>query len=108
MDIGSRILFLPLVVGLAFAGGLRELAAQGWKPEKPVEIVVPTTPGGSVDLTARTLQRIFQDTGLVKVPVTVVNKPGGGGAVSLVYLSQHAGDGHYIATNTPNISVRGA
>ncbi len=78
-------------------------AAQSWKPEKPVEIIVPTTPGGSVDLTARVLQKIFQDSGLVKVPVTVVNKPGGGGAVSLVYLNQHAGDGHYIATNTPNI-----
>lgn len=78
-------------------------AAQGWKPDKPIEIVVPTTPGGSVDLTARLLQKIFQDAGLVKVPVTVINKPGGGGAVSLVYLNQHAGDGHYIATNTPNI-----
>jgi putative tricarboxylic transport membrane protein len=35
--------------------------------------------------------------------VSVVNKPGGGGAVSLVYLNQHAGDGHFIATNTPNL-----
>lgn len=77
--------------------------AQGWAPSKPVEIIVPTTPGGSVDLTARLLQKILQDGGLVKVPVTVVNKPGAGGAVSLVYLNQHAGDGHFIATNTPNI-----
>lgn len=78
-------------------------AAQGWKPDKPIEIVVPTTPGGSVDLTARLLQKILQDSGLVQVPVNVVNKPGGGGAVSLVYLNQRAGDAHYIATNTPNI-----
>lgn len=77
--------------------------AQGWKPEKAVEIVVPTTPGGSVDLTARLLQKIMQDAGLVKVPVSVVNKPGGGGAVSLAYLNQHPGDGHFLATNTPNI-----
>jgi putative tricarboxylic transport membrane protein len=78
-------------------------SAQGWMPTKPVEIVVPTTPGGSVDLTARLLQKILQDGGLVKVPVSVVNKPGGGGAVSLAYLNQHAGDGHFLATNTPNI-----
>jgi len=77
--------------------------AQGWAPSKSVEIVVPTTPGGSVDLTARLLQKILQDGGLVKVPVTVVNKPGGGGAVSLAYLNQHPGDGHFLATNTPNI-----
>ncbi len=78
-------------------------AAQGWKPDRPVEIIVPTTPGGSVDLTARLLQKILQEGGLVRVPVTVVNKPGGGGAVSLAYLNQHPGDGHFLATNTPNI-----
>jgi putative tricarboxylic transport membrane protein len=78
-------------------------AAQGWLPTKPIEINAPTTPGGSVDLTARLLQKILQDGGLIKVPVTVVNKPGGGGAVSIAYLNQHAGDAHFIAVNTPNI-----
>lgn len=92
-----------ILAAVAVALASLPAAGQGWKPEKPVEIVVPTTPGGSVDLTARLLQKILQDTGLVKVPVTVVNKPGGGGAVSLVYLNQHAGDAHYLATNTPNI-----
>ena len=77
--------------------------AQGWKPERGIEIAVPTTPGGSVDLSGRFLQKILQDSGLVKVPVTVINKPGGGGALSLVYLNQHAGDAHYLAVNTPNI-----
>jgi putative tricarboxylic transport membrane protein len=75
---------------------------QGWQPTKPIEINAPTTPGGSVDLTARLLQKILQD-GLVKVPLSVVNKPGGGGAVSIAYLNQHAGDAHFIAVNTPNI-----
>lgn len=95
--------FKRLLAAVFLALACAQATAQGWKPEKPVEIVVPTTPGGSVDLTARLLQKILQDSGLVKVPVTVVNKPGAGGAVSLVYLNQHAGDGHFIATNTPNI-----
>jgi putative tricarboxylic transport membrane protein len=95
----KRVVFVGALLALAYSVA----AAQGWKPERPVEIAVPTTPGGSVDLTARLLQKIMQDTGLVKVPVSVVNKPGGGGAVSLVYLNQHPGDGHFIATNTPNI-----
>jgi len=56
-----------------------------------------------VDLTARLLQRILQDAGLVKVPVSVINKPGGGGAVSIAYLNQHPGDAHFVAINTPNI-----
>lgn len=88
---------------LSCSGFFAAAAAQAWQPERPVEIVVPTTPGGSADLTGRTLQKIFQESGLVKTPVTVVNKPGAGGAVSLVYLNQHAGDGHHIAINTPNI-----
>jgi len=78
-------------------------AGQGWQPTKPIEINAPTTPGGSVDLTARLLQRILQDAGLVKVPVSVINKPGGGGAVSIAYLNQHPGDAHFVAINTPNI-----
>ena len=78
-------------------------AGQGWQPTKPIEINAPTTPGGSVDLTARLLQRILQDAGLVKVPVSVINKPGGGGAVSIAYLNQHPGDAHFVAISTPNI-----
>lgn len=78
-------------------------AALAWQPDKPIEIIVPTTPGGGMDRTARMLQKILQDGGLVSVPVTVVNKPGGGGVVSLVYLNQHAGDAHFVAINSPNI-----
>ncbi len=77
--------------------------AQAWQPTKPVEIVIPTTPGGGMDRSGRTLQRILQETGLVKVPVNVVNKPGGGGAVSVSYLNLHAADAHYIAINSPNL-----
>ncbi|MDP1536968.1 MAG: tripartite tricarboxylate transporter substrate binding protein [Burkholderiales bacterium] len=87
----------------AVAAWAMPVFAQGWQPEKPIEIVVPTTPGGGIDRTARMLQKILQDGGLVNVPVTVVNKPGGGGVVSLVYLNQHAGDAHFVAINSPNI-----
>jgi putative tricarboxylic transport membrane protein len=91
-------IFLAASLALACAPA----PGQGWQPIKPIEINAPTTPGGSVDLTARLLQKILQD-GLVKVPVSVVNKPGGGGAVSVAYLNQHAGDAHFVAVNTPNI-----
>lgn len=90
-----------LACALALACGWA--AAQGWQPTHAIEINAPTTPGGSVDLTARLVQRILQDEGLVKVPVSVINKPGGGGAVSVAYLNQHAGDAHFVAINTPNL-----
>ena len=73
---------------------------QAWKPEKPVEIVIGTSPGGPQDRTGRLIQRILQEQKLVSAPVNVVNKPGGGGAVGLTYLSQHPGDGHYLMVNS--------
>ena len=68
--------------------------AQSWQPSKPVEIVVPTTPGGGMDR-LRAAAENPPGNGLVKVPVNVINKPGGGGAVSVSYINLHAGDAHY-------------
>lgn len=81
---------------LAPAAGL----AQSWKPEKTVEIVVGTSPGGPQDRTGRLIQRILQEQKLVQVPANVVNKPGGGGGIGLTYLSQHPGDAHFLMVNS--------
>ncbi len=70
--------------------------AQSWKPEKPVDIIVGTTPGGPQDRQARLLQRIFQERKLFEPPSSVSNRPGGGGAVALAFLAQHKGDAHYL------------
>jgi putative tricarboxylic transport membrane protein len=74
--------------------------AQDWKPSKPVELVVGSSPGGSPDIMARLVQRIFQSNGLVPTS-TVVNKPGAANTIGWAYLNQHAGDAHYIATYSP-------
>lgn len=72
-------------------------AAQlAWKPEKVVEIIAPSGPGGGTDKTARLIQKIWQEKHWLGVPVAVTNKPGGQGAVSLTYLKQHGGDPHYL------------
>jgi putative tricarboxylic transport membrane protein len=65
-----------------------------------VELVVGSSPGGSPDVMARLVQRIFQNGGLVPSS-TVVNKPGAANTIGWAYLNQHAGDGHYIATYSP-------
>src|SRR5688572_18145419 len=71
-------------------------AAQGWKPERPVEIVVPSTPGGSFDKSARMIEKLAREARLLDVPVIVVNRPGGGGNVALAYLQQRPKDGHTL------------
>jgi putative tricarboxylic transport membrane protein len=84
----------------ALAMSVAPCAAQQWKPSKPVELVVGSSPGGSPDVMARLVQRIFQATGLVPSS-TVINKPGAANTIGWAYLNQHAGDAHYIATYSP-------
>jgi len=69
--------------------------AQGWKPERPIEIVIGTSAGGALDRTGRMLLRAIQDPKLIGLPAVILNKPGGSGAVGLNFLAQHAGDAHY-------------
>jgi putative tricarboxylic transport membrane protein len=73
-----------------------QATAQSWKPDKNIEVLVGTTPGGPQDRQGRLVQRILQEHKLIEQPSNVVNKPGGGGAVALAYMAQHAGDGHYL------------
>jgi putative tricarboxylic transport membrane protein len=61
-----------------------------------VELVVGFSPGGGVDRTARTVERILVANKLVSAPITVVNKPGAGGAVAFAYVSQRPADGHTL------------
>ena len=83
----SCVVIVTVVATLASASVLA--AAAEWKPDKPIEIIVGTGVGGGQDKSARTVQRILQEKKLVEQPVTVVNKPGGGGAVGYTYLNQH-------------------
>lgn len=83
-----------MVVSLALAGGAAN--AQTWQPQKNVEIVAGSVPGGSNDKTARTLERIILAHKLVPTSVTVINKAGGGGSIANTYVSQHPKDAHYL------------
>jgi len=74
-----------------------------WEPEKNVEIVVGISAGSNQDRIARTIQRIWQDKGLLNVTSSVVNRPGGGGAVGLANMNQHAGDPHYFTIASPTM-----
>jgi len=94
------------------AGFSAAAQAQGWKPDKPVEIIATNAPGGGADRIIRIMLNVMQERKDFGVPVSIVNKPGGGSAVSYAYLNQHPGDGHYVvlgskALLTNNISGRG-
>ncbi len=71
-------------------------AAAAWEPKKPVEFVIMAGKGGGADKMARLMQTIIEKHGLSSKPFVPINKPGGSGAESLIYLKQHDGDNHVI------------
>jgi putative tricarboxylic transport membrane protein len=89
-------MFLPLVVA---AGGaiIPNLSwSQEFKPNKSIEVVVHTGPGGGSDLFARAIAELLQKEKLVSQRLQVVNKSGGGSAVAMSYLAEKKGEAHTI------------
>ncbi len=70
--------------------------AQSWVPQRNVEIVHGSAPGGSNDKRAREIEKALAETKLISPSMTVVSKAGGGGSIAMAYTNQHPGDGHYL------------
>jgi putative tricarboxylic transport membrane protein len=96
---GGAALGTSLLAGMRI-GGAR---AAGWEPGDVVELVVGSEAGSGQDIHARTMDKALHETGLVKPPLTIVNKPGAGGAVGLEYLTTRAPDGQTISICNPTL-----
>ncbi len=64
-------------------------------PAGPVRIIVPASPGGNIDVTARVIAPLMSEH--LKVPVVVENRPGSGGMIGMDVAFKAAPDGHTIA-----------
>ena len=78
-------------------------AQTAWRPEKAVEIVVPTAAGGINDQITRLMQRVLQEGKLVPTPLVVMNKAGGNQSLAVVYLTQKAPDPHFLLYATATV-----
>lgn len=102
---------LPLVKRLAAPAALLALGfslhcgaqTPGWTPQRNVELVVGAGAGGPLDITARTMQRIWRERKLVEASTSVVNRPGAGGALGFNYLNEQAGDAHRLAVTSTTL-----
>lgn len=94
---------LSFSAGIILAFATLSASAQAWKPEKAVELVVSSAPGGSNDRVARIIQKIAQEQKLLPVPVSVLNKPGGNQTISRAYINQNPGDAHYLDIGNPTL-----
>jgi len=77
-------------------------------PTKQISVLVGASPGGTSDITARTLGKLVEaDLG---VPVVVTNRPGGSSAVATEFMAAQAPDGYtlmYLPVENPMIKPLG-
>lgn len=73
-------------------------------PSKPIRLVVPFSPGGASDLTARTLaQKMGESMGQ---SIVVDNKPGANGVVGIELVTAAAPDGYtLVLTDRGSLTV---
>jgi putative tricarboxylic transport membrane protein len=61
--------------------------AQAWVPTRDVEFVIPFAVGGGSDLLARIIGKVIVEEKLIPTALMLNNRPGGGGAVGIGYVS---------------------
>ena len=85
----TRTTIYGLASALVLALGVTSLsrgASAGWEPKNPVEFIIMAGKGGGADKTARLMHTIIQKNVLSSKHFVPINKPGGSGAESLIYL----------------------
>lgn len=76
-----------------------------WRPQRKVEIIAGTPPGGGLDRCARALAKAIEGKRLLDVPVRVNNIAGKGGRGAWAYLDQHPGDPHRLCISSVNLTT---
>jgi tripartite-type tricarboxylate transporter receptor subunit TctC len=69
--------------------------AQERFPAKPIEMIIPTAPGGGTDASLRYLSELAETH--LGQKVVILNKPGGSGAVGVTALTTAKPDGYTVA-----------
>lgn len=98
------------LTGAVFAGFALGAAAQAW-PAKPVRVLIPFPPGGTLDIVGRMLaQKLGEQTGQNFV---VENRAGGNGMIGADAVAKATADGYTLLFNastftTTPMTVKGA
>ncbi len=86
-------LCLTIVLVALFAFSSHCLSAEKY-PVKPIQVIVPYAPGGSSDVLARTVEKIW--TKYSPQPMIIINKAGAGGVLGTEYVVRSKPDGYTL------------
>lgn len=94
---------LMLLCGCAMAAMGGAAWAQGKYPERPIRLIAPFPPGGTVDVTARLVAPLATTT--IGQQVVVENRAGASGIIGTGYVAQVKPDGYTLLLNiTPLVT----
>lgn len=93
-----HLLSAGLALGLAAAAAPLGALAEEKYPSRPITLVVPFPPGGSVDIMARQYSEPLAR--VLGVPIVVENRAGAGGSVGAQYVARAKPDGYTLVVSS--------
>ncbi|MGE0796779.1 MAG: Bug family tripartite tricarboxylate transporter substrate binding protein [Lautropia sp.] len=99
MKFNATLVLQGLLCAFLFLfGNAPDVAAQDWKPTRPIRLVVPYPPGGGADIIGRLVAQAV--AGRLEHPIVVENRGGANGSIGSDYVYRADPDGHVILLAT--------
>jgi putative tricarboxylic transport membrane protein len=95
-----KLIKILTILGLVFIGTV--VRGEDY-PTGPIQVIVPTTPGGSYDRIARLIQRDIQANQRLSEKLVIQNVPGSGGVFGTTRLKEALPDGYTIGLWGPGL-----
>jgi len=99
----KKITLVCFVVSIVYLSLFPSFVFSQAYPTKPIEVVVPFAPGGSVEIGSRIMNAPMSE--FLGQPMAIVTKPGSGGAIGADYVAKAKPDGYTILSSSNSANV---